>query len=78
MHEVVRITEDDDGELKNDSDVWHLVDPGNRAGPAALCTAEYFGEGESACIAYTRLVSRGGITCPTCLSILKKYKAIRL
>ena len=78
MHSLVQITHDDDGELKSDYHVWHLVDPGNSQGNAALCTQEFFGSGESACKFKAKVIARGGITCADCLRIIKIYKAIRL
>lgn len=77
MHSLVRIIRDDDGrETRNRA--WHLVDPGNSQGPAALCTQEFFGEGESECMFETKSAVRGGITCDDCLRILKTYKAVKL
>ena len=63
MNVLVRITHDDDGSPKRDPDMWHLVDPGNSQGNAALCTQEFFGGGESACKFQTKEVKKGGITC---------------
>lgn len=77
MHTIVRLITDDDGEANPDAKLWHLVDPGMRNGEAALCTGEYFGEGEQA-VGVQKTVKRGGITCPLCLDKLKDYKAIRL
>lgn len=78
MNRLVKITHDDDGDEKDDRDVWHLVDPCNEQGPAALCTQEFFGFGESRCRFETKEVKRGGITCPTCLGSLEIYKAVKL
>jgi hypothetical protein len=78
VNTLVRIPRDDDGYLKDDGDVWHLVDPENHQGASALCTGEFFGAGESACEFEIKEVSRGGITCPRCVSILKGYKAVKL
>ena len=77
MHELVKIFSDDDG-ITVDNPVWHLVDPTNKGGPASLCQAEYFGEGESACTYETKVVTRGGITCKSCLDDIKTIKAIKL
>lgn len=77
MNALVRITVDDDGHQTKNND-WHLVDPGNEQGPAALCTQEFFGAGESDCEYEERVAARGGITCPDCLRKLKTYKAVRL
>lgn len=75
---LVRIICDDDGELKDDPEAWHLVDPGNPQGYAALCTAEFFGVGESACEFETKKVESGGITCQKCIDRVKAYKAVKL
>lgn len=58
--------------------VWHLVDPCNDGGDAALCTQEYFGIGESNCQFKTKQAKRGGVTCPDCLRKIKTYKAVLL
>ena len=79
MNDLVRLLTDDDGEPKDDAAVWHLVDPANDQGPAALCTQEFFGEGESSGVTFeTKDAVRGGITCPLCLEKLRLYKAVRL
>lgn len=77
MNALVRITRDDDGH-ETDNESWHLVDPGNFQGPAALCTGEFFGDGESACKYETKVTKRGGITCRDCLRIVRIYKKVRL
>lgn len=79
MSELVRIIVDDDGDPTDNPDVWHLVDPCNEQGPAALCTQEFFGPGESGlCEFETKTAKRGGITCPRCLEKIKTYKALKL
>lgn len=78
MNELVRIIKDDDGGLKDDPNVWHLVDPSNNQGPAALCTQEFFGLGESGCEFETKQTKRGGITCPECLRKIKILKSVPL
>ena len=78
MHSLVKITVDDDGNPKYDAHVWHLVDPSNWQGKAALCTAEFLGEGESEVVFETKETLRGGITCPSCMKMLKEYKRVRL
>lgn len=75
---LVRIIRNDDGDLEPGWRDWHLVDPGNPQGPATLCTAEFFGSGESACEFQNKYCKRGGITCGKCLQILRAYKAVRL
>jgi len=77
MNVLVKIIRDEDRNLTlNDS--WHLVDPCNFQGSAALCTGEFFGGGESIAEFEMKEVSRGGITCPKCIQILKIYKAVKL
>lgn len=77
MNVLVKILVDDDG-VEIDNPVWHLVDPTNHQGNAPLCTAEFFGGGESAVIFEAKRVKRGGITCPQCIEKIKTIKAIKL
>lgn len=77
MNELVKIIRDDDGKL-TENDSWHLVDPTNDQGPAALCTQEFFGFGESLVEFETKASSRGGVTCPLCLKKIRTMKAIKL
>lgn len=74
MNKLVKIISDDDGE-KKDNPKWCLVDPCNEQGNAALCTQEFFGDGESTCVYETK---DGKITCPDCILILNIYKKIKL
>jgi len=67
MEIVVKILSNDDGDLEEGRD-WCLVDPCNLQGDATLCTAEFFGEGESRA---TYEVKRGKITCQKCVKIIK-------
>lgn len=76
-NELVKIIRDDDGTL-TENDSWHLVDPTNRQGQAALCTQEFFGFGESLIEFETKQAKRGGITCERCLEKIRVLKAIRL
>lgn len=76
-HELVKITVDDDGDEKPDPK-WCLVDPTNGGGPATMCTAEFFGYGESGCVYEIKAVKRGGITCEDCLKKIRLIKAIKL
>lgn len=78
MNELVRILTNDDGDTPDNNHNWHLVDPCNWQGKATLCTAEFFGSGESACIYETKEVIRGGVTCPNCMKMIKNYKKIKL
>jgi hypothetical protein len=77
MNSLVRILCDDDGRPKNDAHVWHLVDPANVQGNAALCTGEFFGEGESR-VEFEWKQAPGGATCPRCIAIVNTYKAVRM
>jgi hypothetical protein len=77
MNDLVRIITDDDEFPKSDAHVWHLVDPTNDQGPAALCTREFFGLGESICTFETKKSERG-ITCPECIRKIKLIKAVKL
>ncbi len=74
-HELVMIFVNDDGD-KIDKPVWHFVE--YEQGVHALCTGEFVGSGESNCEYETKEVSRGGVTCPKCLEILRRHKAIKL
>lgn len=77
MNTLVKITKDDDGTI-TENESWHLVDPCNEQGRAALCTQEFFGFGESQCEFKTKTSLKGGITCPKCLEIIRTYKRVRL
>lgn len=77
MNVLVKITRDDDG-VCIDNPVWHLADPANDMGSAALCSGEFFGEGESAVEFELKTVKRGGITCDRCMRKIAIYKAIKL
>lgn len=77
MNVLVKITQDED-QLATGNESWHLVDPCNFQGSAALCTSEFFGGGESIAEFEMKEVSRGGITCPKCLEIMKTYKSVKL
>jgi len=74
MPHVVKITVDDDGE-KTGRKTWCYVTE-VAAGDCTLCGGEYFGEGDSS----AKYVEKhnGKITCPDCIDIIKKIKAIRL
>jgi len=73
---LVKIFGDDDG-TEIDHPVWHLYET-DGGGPHALCTGEFVGDGESACVFELKEVARGGITCDDCLEILRRHKAVRL
>lgn len=77
LNSLVKIIRDDDGDLTG-NDSWHLVDPTNDQGRAALCTQEFFGLGESAVEYETRTAKRGGVTCQKCLEKIRRMKAVKL
>lgn len=77
LNELVKIIRSDDGDL-TENDSWHLVDPTNDQGPAALCTQEFFGFGESMVEFETKTAKRGGVTCPECLKKIRLMKAVKL
>jgi hypothetical protein len=74
LNNLVKIKVDDNGEKKR-SPKWCLVDPCSYQGSSNLCTHEYFGIGESACVYETKV---GKITCPECIRIIKTYQKIKL
>lgn len=71
---IVKIIQDDYGEITND-DYWHLVSPINPQGKSTFCEDIFFGYGESNVIYEQK---KGRITCPKCISMIKKIKEIRL
>ncbi len=75
-HLVVKILANEDGEQEIDPK-WHLVTIGGGS-EMALCTGEVFGYGEGSAVYEKKKVERGGITCETCLQMLKLYKSIKL
>ncbi len=77
MNELVKIIRDDDGVLTRNND-WHLVDPCNDQGPAALCTQEFFGFGESSVEYERKSVARGGVTCERCIKKIEGYQRVQL
>lgn len=78
-HKIVKITVDDDGvKIPAKEQVWHFV-TSSCAEDQALCTGEYLSWGgttELECV--IKEVERGGITCPDCLSLIKRFKEIKL
>ncbi len=75
---LVKILSDDDGELiEKQNQLWHYV-VNKSGGEMTLCKGEFFGFGESACKFRIKVVERGGITCPHCLSQIKQIKSIKL
>lgn len=78
MHRIVKILTNDDGDPTEHPNDWHLVDPSNSQGAAALCTQYFFGDGESSVVYQEKFVERGGITCKLCLEKLNNYKRVKL
>lgn len=74
-HNLVKIITDEDGEPVKP--LWHFplaLDGSNRC----ICDGQVFGEGEGAATFKTKIVQRGGITCPACLDIIKSLKKVKL
>ncbi len=70
---VVKILFNDDGD-KEEQPKWHYIEMPDGA-ERTLCSGEVFGEGEGRAI-YKK--KRGKITCPSCIQLIKKYKAVKL
>ena len=74
-HKLVKIKTDEDGVKQ--PPFWHFVV--TVAGSEhSLCENQVFGEGEGTATFETKVVPRGGVTCPECKRIIKMFKAIRL
>ena len=74
-HNLVKFITDEDGTPMEP--LWHYpiaLDGSNRA----ICNGLVFGEGEGSATFITKIVQRGGITCPQCLQIIKNYKRVKL
>jgi len=78
MNHLVKILSSDSGDPRPKSEqFWHYVHfP--CGDPATLCQSEYYGPGQSGCDYEEKHTERGGITCPSCLGIIKEIKAIKL
>jgi hypothetical protein len=84
MNHLVSLSQNENGEdLTADWDgnpvprVWHLL--WNTGGsPSLFCSGEVFGCGEGNAIGETKSVALGGINCPSCLSMIKEIKAVKL
>lgn len=75
-HRVVKLLTNDDGD-KYPNTYWHFVEKRGDA-PRTLCGGECFGDGETSLLFKEKVVEKGGVTCPICLSIIKYYKSINL
>lgn len=73
MPYIVKLLTTDRGE-KAEFPKWHYA-YNHQTGRMALCTAEYYGEGESGCEYKTKV---GKITCPNCLEIINHFKKLKL
>jgi len=82
MNQLVKQLVNDDGEIvEEDEQRWHLMLTSGVEEEHLLCTGEYVGEGCSSGngeIYIYKEVQRGGITCETCLSIVRTIKGIKL
>ncbi len=79
MSKLVKILINDDGEKTPLGErFWHLSV--ERSGdPMLLCSGEFYSFG--CCtnvVAKTKIVERGGITCPLCLKYIREIKAVKL
>ncbi|MEQ5432836.1 hypothetical protein AB7282_12060 [Providencia huaxiensis] len=73
MNTLVMILTSESGE--EEEPFWHAMtyqSPDDQV----LCSGQFFGEGVSACTFKTKVVKKGGITCPACLSAIKHYKTL--
>lgn len=77
-HIVVMITTDEDGyHIPVDERKWCLsVEWGGS--PMAACDGQVYGYGEGATKYKTKDMTRGGVTCPDCLAIIKFYKQLNV
>lgn len=73
MEQVVKILYNEDGE-KEDSPKWHWINTFGDS-PRAFCTGEVFGYGEGSAVYKSKT---GKITCPHCIELIKRIKAIKL
>ena len=76
MNHLVKFLTDDSG-VPVKCPEWHYVNP-FASDPAALCTGEYFGPGQSDIEYVEKKTVKGGITCSDCLEQIKHYKSIKL
>lgn len=74
MH-LVKILTNEDGEREKRE--WCLVQNYSDA-PRTVCRGEVFGEGEGNATFKEKFSKKGGITCESCLQIIKWYKSINI
>lgn len=72
---LVRIIQNEDGEMQESKNDWHLVQNIGDS-PRVVCTGEVFGEGEGMAVFKEKIT--GKITCCNCIKIVKWYKSIKL
>lgn len=75
-HQCVKIKVTDDG-IKRKHAKWCLAVE-EASVSRTLCTGDVFEYGDSNGKYESKVVERGGITCPDCIAIIKSYKRIRL
>lgn len=73
---LVKIIVNEDGD-KQDDPKWHLV---HNFGDSCrtVCSGEVFGEGEGSAVYKEKFNEKGGVTCSSCLEIIKWYKSVKL
>jgi len=74
--EAVKITQDNYGEKRKDAK-WHLGIE-MAATDRTLCEGEAYGDGDSSAVYTVGELKKGKITCPSCISLIKKFKQITL
>ncbi len=76
--ELVKILVDEDGnDVPSEEQQWCLADPSPYADTArVLCSQQALDHDTNAKWA-SKLVKRGGITCPKCIETVKAFKAIK-
>lgn len=74
-HNLVKILNHDNGD-DPDNDDWHMIDNFGDT-QRVLCTGEAY-DGSSSLELKHKTVKRGGISCESCLDVVKFYKSIKL
>ena len=72
-HSIAKINIDNNGATDDPS--WHLIDHIGNSDGNTLCTGTPIVDCDDV---ITKVVNKGGITCKSCLSIIKHYKSIKL
>ena len=77
-HTLVQITLNNDEIATEKKDLkWCFVHEGAGC-RMTLCTAEVFDYGDGVAKGEIKEVKRGGITCTECISIIKRFKSVKL